>query len=201
MKRIKWRYCFLMAVIVCFLFTFTACGDDKGKIVTSDSTILVAYFSCTGNTEKIAGYIAEFTGGTLYQITPAEPYTNADLNYNDSSSRTTKEQNDDSARPAISGNVKNMADYEVIFLGYPIWWEEAPKIIYTFLESYDFSGKTIIPFCTSGGTGIEASVTNLKKLDTGVEWFKGNKFSSSTSKNEVEVWINSLNACRGALWR
>ena len=171
-------------------------GKETVEVVFSDTTrtshILVAYFSCTGNTEKIAGYIAEFTGGTLYQITPAEPYTNADLNYNDSSSRTTKEQNDDSARPAISGNVKNMADYEVIFLGYPIWWEEAPKIIYTFLESYDFSGKTIIPFCTSASSPIGSSANNLHSLTSGAIWQSGMHFSGNSTQGNVQSWLNGL---------
>ncbi len=196
MKKIKWMS-LLLIIVSCLAFTLSACGgenDDKGKLDTTDSSkVLVAYFSATGNTEKAAGYIAGATGGTLYEITPAEPYTSADLNYNDSSSRSTREQNDDSARPAIQGSVENMAEYDVIYLGYPIWWGEAPKIIYTFLESYDLSGKTIVPFCTSGSSGIGNSAKNMHSLTDGATWLAGRRFSSSPSKSEVEEWVNGLN--------
>lgn len=157
-------------------------------VKTSD--ILVAYFSCTNNTEKIAEYILEVAGGTLYEITPEVPYTSADLNYN-TDCRANREQNDPSARPEISGSVENMEQYETVFIGYPIWWGQAPKIIYTFFESYDFSGKTIIPFCTSGSSGIGSSATNLSGLTTGATWKDGRRFSSSATKSQVEDWIAS----------
>ena len=187
---------FILVFLVCACGFFAACGggDDKGKLDPTDpSKVLVAYFSATGNTEKAAGYIAEATGGTLYEITPAEPYTNADLNYNDSNSRSTREQNDPSARPAIQGSVENMAEYDVIYLGYPIWWGEAPKIIYTFLENYDLSGKTIVPFCTSSSSGLGSSANHLHSLASGATWLSGKRFSSSPSKSEVEEWVNGLN--------
>lgn len=195
MKKIKWMS-LLLIIVSCFIFTLSACGggDDKGKLNSTDSSkVLVAYFSATGNTEKAAGYIAEATGGTLYEITPAEPYTSADLNNNDSNSRSTREQNDDSARPAIQGSVENMAEYDVIYLGYPIWWGEAPKIIYTFLESYDLSGKTIVPFCTSSSSGLGSSANHLHSLASGATWLSGKRFFSSPSKSEVEEWVNGLN--------
>ena len=194
MKKIKWMS-LLLIVVSCLAFTLSACGgdDDKGKLDTTDpSKVLVAYFSATGNTEKVAGYIAGATGGTLYEITPEVPYTSADLNYNDSSSRSTREQSDPSARPAISGNVENMKDYDVIFLGYPIWWGEAPKIIYTFLESYDLSRKTIVPFCTSASSSIGSSATNLHSLASGATWLAGERFSSNAAQAVVEEWIGSL---------
>lgn len=156
------------------------------------SSILIAYFSCTNNTEHIAEYIEEITGGTFYQITPIQPYASADLNYSDRNSRSTKEQNDSSARPEISGSVENMESYDVIFLGYPIWWGQAPKIIYTFLESYDFAGKTIVPFCTSGSSSIGTSATNLHSLASGATWLDGSRFSGSAAKSAVETWINGL---------
>ena len=109
------------------------------------SKVLVAYFSCTGNTERIAGYVADVMGADVYRITPETPYTDADWNYNDSTSRTTREQNDPTARPEISGSVENMEDYDVIFLGYPIWWGQAPKILYTFVESYDLTARPSCP--------------------------------------------------------
>ena len=158
-----------------------------------DSRTLVAYFSCTGTTERIAGMIAEQTGAELYEITPEIPYTQADLNYGDSSSRATVEQREPSARPAITGEVDDMGKYDTIFLGYPIWHGQAPRIICTFLESYDFSGKTVVPFSTSHSSGIGSSDANLHSLcpDT-VTWTKGWRFSADTTRGNVEEWIDSM---------
>lgn len=167
-------------------------GGGNEPPVTATSNVLVAYFSCTNNTEKIAEYISEVTGGTPYKITPKISYTDADLNYN-TDCRANREQNDSSARPAISDSIDSIEDYNLIFLGYPIWWGQAPKIIYTFLESYDFSGKTIVPFCTSGSSGIGTSATNLSGLTTGATWKDGRRFSSSATKSQVEDWIESEN--------
>ena len=154
--------------------------------------VLVAYFSCTGNTELIARYVAETLDADLFRITPESPYTPDDLNYNDSSARATREQNDADARPAVSGAVDNMADYDVIFLGYPIWWGQAPKIMYTFVESYDLSGKTIIPFCTSGSSGIGSSAANLSPGAQGAVWLPGNRFSQGASRDTVGNWLRGL---------
>ena len=154
--------------------------------------VLVAYFSATNNTAGIAKHIADATGATLWEIQPETPYTSADLNYNDSSTRATKEQHDDTARPAISGRVENLADYDVIFLGYPIWWGQAPKILYTFVESDSFDGKTVIPFCTSGSSGIGSSAINLQKSAPRANWLAGNRFSASASRDSVVNWINGL---------
>ncbi len=154
--------------------------------------VLVAYFSCTGNTELIARYVAETLDADLFRITPESPYTPDDLNYNDSSARATREQNDADARPAVSGAVDNMADYDVIFLGYPIWWGQAPKIMYTFVESYDLSGKTIIPFCTSGSSGIGSSAANLSSEAQGAVWLPGNRFSQGASRDTVGNWLRGL---------
>lgn len=185
---------FILVLLVCACFTFAACGetDDEGKPDPTDSAkVLVAYFSATGNTEKAAGYIAEETGGTLYEIVPQIPYTEDDLKYY-TDCRADKEQKDPLARPAISGSVEDMASYDVIFLGYPIWHGQAPKIIYTFLESYDLSGKTIIPFCTSASSGMGSSASNLQPLASVATWLSGKRFSSSPSKSEVEEWVNGL---------
>lgn len=154
--------------------------------------VLVAYFSATGNTAKIAEQIADATGAALYEIKPETPYTSADLNYNDSSTRATKEQHDDTARPAISGAVENMADYDVVFLGYPIWWGQAPKILYTFVESYSFAGKTVVPFCTSGSSPIGASAANLSASASEAKWLSGNRFGAGASRESVVSWINGL---------
>ena len=159
----------------------------------AEQKILVAYFSATGTTEDVAEQIAEGLSCDLYEITPQDPYTDADLNYSDTSSRTTSEMNDENARPAISGSVSDMAQYDVVFLGYPIWWGEAPRIINTFLESYDFSGKTIVPFCTSGSSGISSSVSALKPLASGATWLEGRRFGGGVSDETVMEWVRSLN--------
>ena len=154
--------------------------------------ILVAYFSCTGSTEKIAGYIAEELGADVFRITPETPYTSDDLNYSDSSTRATREQNDPSARPAIASFPENIDDYDVIFLGYPIWWGQAPKIMYTFAENYDLSGKTIVPFCTSGSSGIGSSAVNLSFCAPDARWLDGMRFSAGASRESVTEWVNGL---------
>ncbi|MCD7855621.1 MAG: aldo/keto reductase [Clostridiales bacterium] len=162
--------------------------------ISAKTNVLVAFFSCTGTTEQIAEYITDGTSADLYEIIAADPYTEADLNYNNSNSRTTKEQNDSSARPAISGSVEDMDQYDIVFIGYPIWHGQAPRIISTFLESYDFSGKTIVPFCTSHSSGIGSSDTNLHILcSDSTVWADGRRFASGTSSDEVMEWVNSLN--------
>ena len=162
-------------------------GTDDGE-----KKILIAYFSATNNTENIANHLDEILDAGLYEIVPETPYTSDDLNYNDSDSRSSQEMNDPDARPAISGSVDNMEQYDVIFLGYPIWWGQAPKIISTFLESYDLSGKTIVPFCTSGSSGIGSSATNLHSLASDATWLDGQRFSGSAARSAVETWVNGL---------
>lgn len=162
-------------------------ADDSGK------KILIAYFSATNNTENIANLLNEILDADLYEIVPETPYTSDDLNYNDSSSRSSQEMNDPDARPAISGSVDNMEQYDVIFLGYPIWWGEAPRIINTFLESYDLSGKTIVPFCTSASSPMGSSATSLQGLTGSATWLDGQRFSGGASSSEVQSWVDSLN--------
>ena len=157
-----------------------------------DHKVLVAYFSATGTTKGVAEHIANGLNADIYEIVPEDPYTDADLNYNDNNSRTTIEMNDPNARPAISGSVENMEQYDIIFVGYPIWWGEAPRIVSTFMESYDFSGKTIVPFCTSGGSGIGSSVSNLERLTSGATWLDGRRLNGSDSQDTVMEWVNGL---------
>lgn len=157
-----------------------------------DHKVLVAYFSATGTTKGVAEHIANGLNAVIYEIVPEDPYTDADLNYNDNNSRTTIEMNDPNARPAISGSVENMEQYDIIFVGYPIWWGEAPRIVSTFMESYDFSGKTIVPFCTSGGSGIGSSASNLERLTSGATWLDGRRLNGSDSQDTVMEWVNSL---------
>ncbi len=163
----------------------TASDDDR-------TNVLVAYFSATGTTEGVAENIAAGLNADLYEIVPQELYTDADLNYNDDDSRSTIEMNDPDARPAISGSVENMEQYDIVFIGYPIWWGEAPRIISTFVESYDFSGKTIVPFCTSGGSGIGSSAEDLEELTSGAEWLSGSRLRGSDSQEDVMEWVNGL---------
>ncbi len=151
---------------------------------------LVAYFSCTNNTAGIAKHIIDGIGADAYEIVPEVPYTEADLDYN-SDCRANREQNDDTARPAINGSIENMAQYDTIFLGYPIWWGNAPKIIFTFLESYDFAGKTIIPFCTSGSSPI-GSTAAMQSVTPGANWLDGHRFSGGSSSDVVMEWVNGL---------
>lgn len=168
-------------------------NENTDNAPSSNSKILVAYFSCTGNTENAAQKIATATGGDLYAITPTEPYTADDLRYNDDTTRATKEQHDTSIRPALAGTVDNFQQYDVIFVGYPIWWDQAPRVINTFLESYDFSGKKVIPFCTSGGSTITNSANQLKSTYSNMNWLDGRLIGGSTSQDEIAAWIDSLN--------
>ena len=152
---------------------------------------LVVYFSCTGTTELVAEYITEILGADSYQIVPEDPYTEADLAYY-TNGRADQEQNDPDVRPAISSGVENMDEYDTIILGYPIWHGQAPRIISTFLESYDFSGKMIVPFCTSHSSGIGSSADNLHDLADEAKWMNGRRFETGTSRSTIEEWIGEL---------
>ncbi len=168
--------------------------DELSKATDSgDRKILIAYFSATNTTESIANHLDTILDADLYEIVPETPYTSDDLNYNDSSSRSSQEMDDPDARPAISSSVENMEQYDVIFLGYPIWWGEAPRIINTFLESYDLSGKTIAPFCTSASSPLGSSAANLQELTGSATWLEGQRFSGGASASDVQSWVDSLN--------
>ena len=163
--------------------------SSGGDSATGESVVI--YFSATGNTERVAGYIQEITGSDIIEIIPADEYTSADLNYSDDDCRANQEQNDDSARPEIANEI-DIDSYDTIYLGFPIWWGDVPKIILTFLDTYDLSGKTVIPFCTSGGSGISTSMNTLRNYNQNINWIDGEQFSSGASKNAIESWINSL---------
>lgn len=165
-------------------------GEEETKM--TNGKILVAYFSATNRTEGVAKKLAEILDCDLYEIVPEEPYTDADLSYNDENSRSSMEMNDPAARPAISGAVEEMEQYDIVFIGYPIWWGDAPRIVSTFVESYDFSGKTIVPFCTSGSSGIGSSVANLAKSTDGAQWLAGQRFDGDSSREEIEQWVSGL---------
>lgn len=156
------------------------------------SDTIVVYFSRTGNTEKIANYLLEITGADSYVIQAAVPYSDEDIAYNNSSCRADQEQNDKTVRPEIADPISSLDGYDTVFLGYPIWWGEEPRIIDTFLESYDLSEKTVIPFCTSGSSGISVSEKNIAALVPIGEQLAGKRFSASASKDEVQQWYDSL---------
>lgn len=170
-------------------------ADPAPDDTTPESTggkVLVAYFSTTGHTKTIAEYLQTALDADLYEIVPQEPYTADDLDYNTDGCRANQEQNDDSARPAISGGVEDMAGYDVVFIGYPIWWGQAPKIVYTFLESYDFSGKTIVSFCTSGCSGMGGEDILKAACSKETKWLPGKRLSSRESAVSVQKWVESL---------
>lgn len=152
---------------------------------------LVAYFSATGTTEKVAKVIATNINADIFEIIPKEKYTNSDLNWNDANSRTTHEKENLNIRPEIASKLENIDDYNVIFLGFPVWWYKAPNIIYTFLESYNFTNKTIIPFCTSGGTGISETVNYLKNDFPNLKFKSGKRISGYIDKEEIINWVNN----------
>ena len=176
----------------------SAAGSDSANENTSaedtsvHSDVLVAYFSATGTTKGVAEKIAAITGGDLYEILAAEPYTEDDLNYNDSSSRTTKEQNDKDVRPEIGSEEISLEGYTTLYLGFPIWWGEEPRILDTFVEKYSFHGITVIPFCTSGGSGIGRSGSNMGALAGSGTWLDGQRFSGSVSEADLKSWIDGL---------
>ncbi len=157
---------------------------------------LVAYFSATNTTRPLAEYTADILNADIYEIVPEIPYTDADLAYY-TNGRADREQNDSTDRPAISGSVANMADYDVIFLGYPIWHGQPPRIISTFLESYDFAEKTIVPFCTSHSS--EYSDSGIKSLAPGANWITGRRFAGGTNRSTMEEWINGLELLKPAV--
>lgn len=164
----------------------------EGQETDMTAKTLVVYFSATGTTKPLAEYSAEILEADIYEIVAEEPYTEADLAYY-TGGRADQEQDDPNARPAISGSVENMDSYDTVLIGYPIWHGQAPRIISTFLESYDFSGKTIVPFCTSHSSGTGSSATNLHVLcpDT-VEWVEGRRFEAGTSRDTIEEWLSSI---------
>ena len=150
--------------------------------------MLVAYFSASGRTARLAQTIAQATQADLYEIRPAQPYTSADLNWHDAHSRSSVEMKDPACRPAIAGDLPDLSRYDTIFVGFPIWWYVEPRIVDTFLESYDFSGKTVIPFATSGGSGIERSESSLKAHCPAANWKPGKRLTRANAAG----WAKSL---------
>ena len=169
-----------------------AAPSAETQAPAAHSEVLVAYFSATGTTKGVAEKIASVTGGDLYEILAAEPYTADDLNYNDRNSRSTKEQNDKNVRPQIGSEDISLEGYTTIYLGFPIWWGEEPRILDTFVEKYSFEGITVIPFCTSGGSGIGRSGPNMEALAGSGIWLEGKRFSGNVSEADLQSWIDGL---------
>lgn len=156
------------------------------------SKTLVAYFSASGVTAKLARTLADAIGADLFEIRPEVPYTKADLNWNDPKSRSSVEMNDKSFRPAVSGKVEDMGQYDRVFVGFPIWWYVAPTIINTFLEQYDLTGKTVIPFATSGMSGMGQTNRELQGSCRGVNLVEGKRFANGTEAAELKSWADTF---------
>ncbi len=166
--------------------------DTEPAETNTDRSVLVVYFSATGTTKGVAEKIASITDADLYEILPSEPYTSEDLNYSDKTSRTSVEQNDKSVRPEIGSDPVEIHGYTTVFLGFPIWWGEEPRIMDTFAESHDFDGITVIPFCTSGGSGIGTAESDLKDLAGSGNWIEGRRFGGNVSEADLQSWIDEL---------
>ncbi|MBE5959133.1 MAG: flavodoxin [Lachnospiraceae bacterium] len=156
------------------------------------SKTLVAYFSASGVTAKLSERLAKAIGADIYEIKPETPYTSADLNWQDKQSRSSVEMNDRSSRPAIGNSVDDIEKYDTVFVGFPIWWYREPSIIDTFLEAYNFEGKTIVPFATSGGSGLGDSSANMQALAKGAKVVEGKRFGSNASEDELSSWAKGV---------
>ncbi len=206
---------------VCLVFALSACGEggipaegntnglqtpsaaetnppagsqtvEQNQPSPANTGALVAYFSATGNTKAVAEQLANITGAELYEILPADPYTSEDLDYGNEQSRTSLEMDNPDARPQIGSEPIAIEQYSTLYLGYPIWHGQAPRIMSTFVESYDFDGITVIPFCTSGGSGIGASGEQLAALAGSGTWLAGERFSGSASASDLQAWLNAM---------
>ncbi len=153
---------------------------------------LVAYFSATGTTARAAGELARAIGADLFEIVPEQPYTAADLDWRNKSSRSSLEMADDACRPAVVGGVENMAAYEIVYVGFPIWWYAEPRIVDTFLEAYDLSGKTIVPFATSGGSGLGKAPQRMAELAPGATVLEGRMLNGNPDTDELRTWAENV---------
>ena len=170
----------------------TAAAPAESETTAEGKDVLVVYFSATGTTKDIAEKIAAITDADLYEIKAAQEYTEADLDWNDSNSRTTLEQDDKSVRPEIASDPVSLEGYTTIYIGFPIWWGEEPRIMDTFVESYSFDGITMIPFCTSSSSGIGRSGQNLAENAGSGNWLDGQRFGAGAPETEIQSWIEGL---------
>lgn len=191
MKTINMIICAVVGLLM-----LPGCAQKKNANMSDDASlekkVLVAYFSATGTTRAAAERLAATTGGDLHEIKPEIPYTDADLDWHDQQSRSSIEMADASSRPAIVKDLTNLSDYDVVFVGFPIWWYTAPTLINTFLESYDFSGKQVIPFATSGGSTIERANSELRATYPSLDWREGRLLNTATD-DALQDWKSVLN--------
>ena len=173
------------------VFAASACSQSNKNNTMEKKKVLVVYFSATGNTKQTAQKLSSIMDADLSEIIPTQPYTSADLNWNDKQSRSSVEMANPQARPDIKPIDFDINDYDYIFLGYPIWWDLAPRVVNTFIESNDLTGKTVIPFATSGGSSIEESVAALQRLYPEINWQIG-KLLNHLSENDIKIWCNKL---------
>ena len=181
----------MMILTALLAISLSACSQANKQKEDKQMKTLVAYFSASGVTKGVAQQLAEVTGGTLHEIKPEQPYTDADLDWRNKQSRSSVEMQDKQYRPAITNKLSDMKEYEVVYVGFPIWWYTCPTIINTFMEAYDFNGKTVIPFATSGGSNIKKACEDLKKAYPNVNWKEG-KLLNRASKQDLEKWVKSL---------
>lgn len=190
----------LMSVVTIFLMA--ACGNSDAAQTSNaaqndkppQKKVLVAFFSATGNTAELAKNLSTVIDADLYEIKPKVEYTSGDLDWHNENSRATVEmkEGNENVRPEIDGTVENFGGYETIIIAYPIWWNTEPRIIDTFLESYDFKGKTVIPVCTSGGSDIQHSETRMKQICPAATWKTGQRFTSHTTQDELKTWFSKF---------
>lgn len=189
--RIKKLICAVVGVLV----ALSSCAEKKGTEMKENNEksgkALVTYFSATGNTRRAANQLADVLGADVFEIKPEKAYSDADLDWNDSTSRCYFEMHNLEHRPAVADTVKNMADYDTVFVGFPIWWYIAPTIINTFIENNNLEGKTIVCFATSGGSPIEPCVDALKKQYPNLNWAEG-RLLNNASRQDLQAWKNEL---------
>lgn len=208
----SWRSITALATGLTMTLSMAACAGGSGTAIDdtptdaqtdsqasdatsrSDSGTLVVYYSATGNTERVARFIADAAGGDLFALEPADPYTDDDLNWTDENSRVNAEHEDESQRDIelVSDTVDNWDDYSTVFIGYPIWWGIAAWPVNGFVKANDFTGKTVIPFCTSSSSGIGDSGDQLAELAGTGDWLEGERFSSGTDEDDVRAWIDGM---------
>lgn len=183
----------LLFIIIACCMAYATAGNAQStnNDMSNNSKTLVAYFSATGTTMEAATRLARVANADLHEIVPEVPYTSADLNWRDKSSRSTVEMENKNSRPAIANKVENMAQYDTVFVGFPIWWYIAPTIINTFLEQYDLTGKTIVPFFTSGGSGAGETLRYLKPSAPGANWVNP-KNLNYMGEAEIKAWVEAL---------
>lgn len=169
--------------------SFCACGSQQDS--EENQATAVVFFSRTGNTEAVANKIAKATQADIYNLKAAEPYSEEDVSYGEDT-RAAIEQADPTARPEIEGGALDLSGYDTVYIGYPIWYSDAPKLMYTFVEGQDFSGKTVIPFCTSDNTGIKESCNNLKNAAGSGNWNDGKRFGPNPSKDKIKGWLKDI---------